>query len=194
MIDNYDSFTYNLVQYFSELGAQVEVLRNDALPAPQLLERGADALVVSPGPGRPENAGVSLEGIRHFAAANLPVLGICLGHQAIGQAFGGRIIGAGRIMHGKTSRIHHDGQGVFTGAPVPFEATRYHSLVMDPDPKHCPDALQVSAQSDDGAIMGLRHRELPVEGLQFHPESFLTTEGKRLLENFLTVCGRGASR
>ncbi len=187
MIDNYDSFTYNLVQYLGELGACVEVVRNDVASAEALLERAPDGLVVSPGPGRPENAGVSKDCIRVFGDAGIRVLGVCLGHQAIGEVFGGRIVGARSIMHGKTSMIHHDEAGVFAGAPNPLEATRYHSLVIDPD--GCPDVLEVSARTDDGEIMGVRHRELPIEGVQFHPESILTGEGKRLLGNFLGRCG-----
>lgn len=183
MIDNYDSFTYNLVQYFGELGAEAIVVRNDAQQAEALWELGAQALVISPGPGRPEHAGVSMACIRLFAEAGAPVLGVCLGHQAIGQVFGGEIAQASAIMHGKTSSIRHDGQGVFAGAPNPLEATRYHSLVIDPGA--CPDVLEVSARSEDGEIMGVRHRELPVEGVQFHPESIMTADGKLLLKNFL---------
>ncbi len=183
VIDNYDSFTYNLVQYFGELGAEATVVRNDAEAPEALLELGAQALVISPGPGRPENAGVSMACIRLFAEAGAPVLGVCLGHQAIGRAFGGEIAQAKAIMHGKTSSIQHDGQGVFAGAPSPLEATRYHSLVIDP--ASCPDVLEVSARSEEGEIMGVRHRELPVEGVQFHPESIMTADGKLLLRNFL---------
>lgn len=188
VIDNYDSFTYNLVQYFGELGAEARVVRNDVQEAAALLELGAHALVVSPGPGRPENAGVSMECIRLFAEAGAPVLGVCLGHQAIGRLFGGKIVQAGAIMHGKTSSIRHDGRGVFAGAPNPLEATRYHSLVIDP--ATCPELLEVSARSDDGEIMGVRHRELPVEGVQFHPESIMTADGKLLLRNFLEHVNR----
>jgi len=187
MIDNYDSFTYNLVQYLGELGAQVDVLRNDVASVEEMLEREARGLVISPGPGRPESAGVSVAAVERFARRGTPVLGVCLGHQAIGAAFGGSIVQARQIMHGKTSQIHHDQSGVFAGLPTPFEATRYHSLVVEPD--SCPDALEVSARTSDGEIMGVRHRELPVEGVQFHPESILTHEGKRLLANFLTRCG-----
>jgi anthranilate synthase/aminodeoxychorismate synthase-like glutamine amidotransferase len=189
MIDNYDSFTYNLVQYLGELGAEVDVLRNDAASLEEMVERGASGLVISPGPGRPDGAGVSVAAVRAFAGRGIPVLGVCLGHQAIGEAFGGRIAQARTIMHGKTSLIHHDQSGVFEGLPTPLEATRYHSLVVDPD--SCPSALEVSAHSADGEIMGLRHRELPVEGVQFHPESILTREGKRLLANFLSRCAEG---
>jgi anthranilate synthase component 2 len=191
MIDNYDSFTYNLVQYLGELGAEVDVLRNDAAPVEEMVEREAAGLVISPGPGRPERAGVSVGAVKAFARRGTPVLGVCLGHQAIGEAFGGRITQARTIMHGKTSPIHHDQSGIFGGLPTPLEATRYHSLVVDPD--SCPSILEISARSPDGEIMGLRHRELPVEGVQFHPESILTPEGKRLLANFLSRCGKEGS-
>jgi len=191
MIDNYDSFTYNLVQYLGELGAEIEVLRNDAAALEEMVERGAAGLVISPGPGRPEAAGISVPAVRAFAGRGIPVLGVCLGHQAIGEAFGGRIAQARTIMHGKTSLIHHDQSGVFEGLPSPLEATRYHSLVVEPD--SCPPVLEISARSSDGEIMGLRHRELSVEGVQFHPESILTHEGKRLLANFLSRCAEGRS-
>ena len=187
VIDNYDSFTYNLVQYLGELGAEIEVLRNDAASLEDLLSRETSGVVISPGPGRPESAGVSVAAVEAFARRGKPVLGVCLGHQAIGEAFGGQFAQARTIMHGKTSPIHHDQSGVFEGLPTPFEATRYHSLVVDAD--SCPPSLEVSARSPDGEIMGLRHRELPVEGVQFHPESILTPEGKRLLANFLSRCG-----
>ncbi len=187
MIDNYDSFTYNLVQYLGELGAEIDVLRNDAAPLEDLLEREVTGVVISPGPGRPDAAGVSVAAVEAFARLGTPVLGVCLGHQAIGEAFGGRIAQARTIMHGKTSPIHHDQRGVFEGLPTPLEATRYHSLVVEPD--SCPPSLEVSARSSEGEIMGLRHREFPVEGVQFHPESILTPEGKRLLANFLSRCG-----
>ena len=189
MIDNYDSFTYNLVQYLGELGAEMDVLRNDAALLEEMVERDAAGVVISPGPGRPEAAGVSVAAVKAFALRRTPVLGVCLGHQAIGEAFGGRIAQARTIMHGKTSPIHHDQSGVFEGLPTPLDATRYHSLVVDPD--SCPETLEVSARSPDGEIMGLRHRELPVEGVQFHPESILTPEGKHLLANFLSRCGKG---
>ena len=191
MIDNYDSFTYNLVQYLGELGADVEVVRNDEAGADALLARRPAGLVISPGPGDPPRAGVSEAAVAAFAAARIPVLGVCLGHQAIGTVFGGRIVRARTLMHGKTSRIEHDGRGVFRGLPSPFEATRYHSLVIEET--SCPAALEVSARSPDGEIMGVRHRELPVEGVQFHPESILTREGKRLLGNFLARCAEGAA-
>ena len=187
MIDNYDSFTYNLVQYLGELGAEIDVLRNDAASLEDLVERETSGVVISPGPGRPEAAGVSVAAVQAFARLGTPVLGVCLGHQAIGEAFGGHIAQARTIMHGKTSPIHHDQSGVFEGLPTPLEATRYHSLVVEPG--SCPPGLEVSARSPDGEIMGLRHRELPVEGVQFHPESILTPEGKRLLANFLSRCG-----
>jgi anthranilate synthase/aminodeoxychorismate synthase-like glutamine amidotransferase len=190
VIDNYDSFTYNLVQYLGELGAGVDVVRNDVETVDALLARRPEGLVVSPGPGRPADAGVSEEAVRRFGEAGIPVLGVCLGHQAIGEVFGGRIIRARTIMHGKVSRISHDGRGVFRGLSQPFEATRYHSLVIDPS---CvPAVLEVSARTDDGEIMGVRHRTLPITGIQFHPESILTREGKKLLANFLAL-GSGAA-
>lgn len=187
MIDNYDSFAYNLFQYLGELGAETEVVRNDDESASALLARRPDGLVISPGPGRPENAGVSVEAVSAFGEAGIPVLGVCLGHQAIGLCFGGRIVGARAIMHGKTSSIHHEEEGVFAGLPSPFEATRYHSLVIDGSRR--PDVLSVTAHTEDGEIMGVRHRELEIEGVQFHPESILTGEGKRLLGNFVARCG-----
>jgi anthranilate synthase component 2 len=189
MIDNYDSFTYNLVQYLGELGAGVDVVRNDVETVDALLARRPEGLVVSPGPGRPADAGVSLEAVRRFGEAGVPVLGVCLGHQAIGEAFGGRIVRARTIMHGKVSRISHDGKGVFAGLSQPFEATRYHSLVIDPDA--VPDVLEVAARTEDGEIMGVRHRTLPIHGIQFHPESILTREGKDLLANFLGLLPGG---
>jgi anthranilate synthase/aminodeoxychorismate synthase-like glutamine amidotransferase len=194
IIDNYDSFTYNLVQYLGELGAEVEVVRNDVESVECLLERAPEGLVISPGPGTPDDAGVSQQCVSAFAERGTPVLGVCLGHQSIGQVFGGRIVRARSIMHGKTSRIEHDGRGVFSGLPAAFEATRYHSLVIE-DASHL-EALEVSARSEDGEIMGVRHRELPIEGVQFHPESILTGVGKDLLANFLNQCrvaGGGAA-
>ena len=191
MIDNYDSFTYNLVQYLGELGAEVETLRNDAASAEALVARNPDGVVISPGPGRPEDAGVSVCALRAFGAAGIPVLGVCLGHQALGLVAGGRIVRARTLMHGKTSQIFHEGEGVFRGLPRPFEATRYHSLVIEA--ATCPAVLEVTARSADGEIMGVRHRELPLEGVQFHPESILTREGKALLLNFLKRCEAGAA-
>jgi anthranilate synthase component II len=182
IIDNYDSFTYNLVQELGELGAEVAVVRNDALGLDELRRRSFDRLLLSPGPGRPEEAGITEEAVRQLAG-EVPILGVCLGHQAIGQAFGARIGPAPTLMHGKVSEVHHDGRGVFTGLGSPFVATRYHSLVVEPD--SVPDCLEVTATTADGVIMGLRHVELDVEGVQFHPESILTTEGPRLLANFL---------
>jgi anthranilate synthase component II len=187
MIDNYDSFTFNLVQYFGELGAEVAVHRNDQIDVAGVRRLAPDGIVISPGPCTPNEAGVSLEVIRTFAG-EIPLLGVCLGHQAIGQAFGGRVVHAKAIMHGKTSMIHHAGQGVFAGLENPFEATRYHSLVIEQD--SLPDCLEVTAWTRDGnggldEIMGVRHRSLPVEGVQFHPESILTRHGHDLLNNFL---------
>lgn len=189
VIDNYDSFTYNLVQYLGELGAQVEVARNDALTVEEIQALGPQAIVISPGPGDPQDAGVSIPLIRALASAT-PILGVCLGHQCIGAAFGGIVRRASRLMHGKTSRIEHDGRTIFAGLPNPFEATRYHSLVVNE--ADLPVELEVSARAEDGEVMALRHRSLPVEGVQFHPESILTTEGKRLLRNFLVHAGRPA--
>ena len=183
MIDNYDSFTYNLVQYLAELGADVEVRRNDAVGLDDVQALAPDGIVISPGPCTPREAGVSVPLIQRFAG-QIPILGVCLGHQAIGAAFGGDVVRAPRIMHGKTSPIHHDGTGVFAGLPDPFDATRYHSLVNDPGT--LPPTLLRNAWTDEGEIMGVRHRSLLVEGVQFHPESILTLEGKRLLGNFLT--------
>jgi anthranilate synthase/aminodeoxychorismate synthase-like glutamine amidotransferase len=182
MIDNYDSFTYNLVQYLGELGAEVEVRRNDAITLAEIAACRPAGIVISPGPCTPKEAGISVPLIERFAG-EFPILGVCIGHQAIGVAFGAAIVRAPRIMHGKTSPIHHDGRGVFRGIPSPFEATRYHSLVIDP--VSVPAVLEVSAWTDRGEIMGVRHRVLPVEGVQFHPESILTLEGKKLLRNFL---------
>ncbi len=186
VIDNYDSFTYNLVQYLGELGAEVDVVRNDVESVPALLARRPDGLVISPGPGEPQAAGVTVEAVDAFARAGIPVLGVCLGHQGIGVAYGGRIVRARTLMHGKTSLVDHDGRGVFRGLSKPFEATRYHSLVIEGE--SCPDALEVTARTADGEIMGVRHRSFPVEGVQFHPESVLTVEGKALLANFLARC------
>jgi len=190
VVDNYDSFTYNLVQYLAELGAELEVVRNDAAALSDLLARPVDGLVISPGPGRPEGAGLSLECARAFGKRGSPVLGVCLGHQVIGQMFGGRVVGARAIMHGKTSQIHHDGRALFAGAANPLVATRYHSLAIEEG--SLPAEITVSARSEDGEVMGLRHETQPIEGLQFHPESILTGEGKRLLGNFLALV-RGAA-
>ncbi len=186
MIDNYDSFTYNLVQYFGELGAEVKVVRNDEVTVAEIEALAPDQLVISPGPCTPNEAGISLEAIRHFAG-KLPILGVCLGHQSIGQAFGGRIVHAREIMHGKTSPVFHKDTGVFTGLDNPFTATRYHSLVIEQE--SLPDCLEVTAWTGQkGAIdeiMGIRHREYDIQGVQFHPESILTEQGHRLLQNFL---------
>ena len=187
MIDNYDSFTYNLVQYLQSLGAEVKVVRNDAMTVDEIAKLAPERIVISPGPCTPNEAGVSLEIIERLGAST-PILGVCLGHQSIGQAYGAHVIRAGRIMHGKTSRIRHEGKGVFAGLPDAYEATRYHSLVVERS--SLPDALEVTAwtENEDGSfeeIMGLRHREYPVEGVQFHPESILTEHGHALLKNFL---------
>ena len=182
MIDNYDSFTYNLVQYLGELGQDVKVVRNDEMTA-DAVERLAPArIVLSPGPCTPNEAGISLELVHRFAG-RVPILGVCLGHQAIGQAFGGKVVHAKALMHGKVSQIHHSGAGVFRGLPTPFQATRYHSLAIER--ASCPPELEVTAWTDDGEIMGVRHRTLPIEGVQFHPESILTEHGHALLANFL---------
>ena len=190
VIDNYDSFTYNLVQYLGELGSlhptaqRIQVYRNDEITVDALAELQPDGIVISPGPGRPEDAGISSAIVRTLGPT-MPILGVCLGHQSIGQVFGGTITAAPELMHGKTSLIHHDGTGVFQGLENPFTATRYHSLVIDP--ATCPEVLEVTAWVDDGSIMGVRHREYPhIQGVQFHPESILTDAGKALLSNFLT--------
>ena len=182
VVDNYDSFVYNLVQYLGELGADPIVRRHDAVTLDEAAELAPDAMLVSPGPGRPEEAGVSVEIIR-WAAGRIPVLGVCLGHQCIGAAWGARVERAPQVMHGKTSQIHHDGTGLFSGLSSPLEATRYHSLIVEES--SLPDELEVVATSDDGLVMGLRHRDLDVEGVQFHPESILTENGHGLLSNFL---------
>ena len=184
VIDNYDSFTYNLVQYLGELGAEVQVYRNDQITLDQIREMKPERLVVSPGPGLPSNAGIIVSAIREFAG-KLPILGVCLGHQALGEAFGAKIQGAPTLMHGKTSEICHDSRTIFRGLPYRFKATRYHSLILDKE--GLPDCLEVSATTTDGVIMGLRHRDYPVEGVQFHPESVMTEHGKRILENFLKL-------
>jgi len=188
MIDNYDSFTYNLVQYLAELGADVVVHRNDEITLAEIEKLAPDSIVVSPGPCTPNEAGISMDVIRTFGL-HVPTLGVCLGHQSIGQVFGGHVVRARRVMHGKTSMIHHRGRGVFSNLPNPFEATRYHSLIVDRD--SLPDCLEVTAWTthEDGGfdeIMGVRHRELPIEGVQFHPESIMTVVGHDLLRNFLT--------
>jgi len=182
MIDNYDSFTYNLVQYLGELGEDVKVIRNDELTVDEIGRLGAERIVLSPGPCTPNEAGVSLDVIRRFAGKT-PILGVCLGHQAIGQAFGGKVVHAKQLMHGKVSRIHHQGRGVFSGLPSPYEATRYHSLAIER--ASCPKQLEVTAWTEDGEIMGVRHTSLDVEGVQFHPESILTEHGHAMLKNFL---------
>jgi anthranilate synthase component 2 len=182
MIDNYDSFTFNLVQYFGELGADVKVVRNDAISVAAVERLNPAGIVISPGPCTPSEAGVSLKVIIKFAGA-IPILGVCLGHQAIGQAFGGKVVRAQQVMHGKVSAVRHDGKGVFAGIPDGFAATRYHSLAVER--KSLPDCLEVSAESEEGEIMGLRHRTLPVEGVQFHPEAMLTEHGHAMLKNFL---------
>jgi anthranilate synthase/aminodeoxychorismate synthase-like glutamine amidotransferase len=184
MIDNYDSFTYNLVQYLEEIGTPVKVVRNDVMTVAQLEALNPSALVISPGPGGPKDAGVSLEAVTHFTG-RLPILGVCLGHQTIAEAFGGKIIGAQRLMHGKTSMVQNDGQGIFKGVKKPFQAMRYHSLAVERG--SLPDCLKITAESEDGEIMGLRHTTDATEGIQFHPESIMTTIGKRLLRNFVNV-------
>jgi anthranilate synthase/aminodeoxychorismate synthase-like glutamine amidotransferase len=187
MIDNYDSFTYNLVQYLGELGEEIRVFRNDKITVQEIGQMNPDRIVISPGPCTPKEAGISIETIRHFAG-KIPLLGVCLGHQAIGAAFGGEIIRAPRLMHGKTSTIHHDGRGLFQGLPNPFEATRYHSLLIRKD--SLPQCLEITAWTDRDEIMGVRHREFIIEGVQFHPESILTTVGKDILKNFLALSKR----
>ena len=183
VIDSYDSFVYNLVQYLGELGAEPITVRNDEVSVPQAVDLEPDAVLISPGPGRPENSGIICEAITAFGERGVPVLGVCLGHQAIGHVFGAEVVGASELMHGKTSEIAHDGLGVFTGLPSPLTVTRYHSLVIDA--ASVPDVLEVTATAPDGTVMGVRHRELPVEGVQFHPESILTLSGHDLLRNFL---------
>ncbi len=193
VIDNYDSFTYNLVQYLGTLGAEVEVFRNDALGVDALAARPMDGLVISPGPGEPRDAGISEDAIRRLAGT-VPILGVCLGHQAIGEVYGGRVVRAQRLMHGKTSPILHAGRGLFAGLDNPFEATRYHSLIVERET--LPPVLEVMARTPDGEIMGLKHRDHETWGVQFHPESVLTGSGLRLMENFLVLCRqhKGATR
>ncbi len=186
MIDNYDSFTYNLVQYLGELGGQVVIFRNDVIEVEAIAGIEPAGIVISPGPCTPNEAGISLATVQEYAG-RFPILGVCLGHQSIGQAYGGRVVRAPQVMHGKSSAILHTGQGVFRGLPSPFEATRYHSLIVERD--SLPRELEVTAWTEDGTIMGLRHRELEVEGIQFHPESILTEHGKNLLANFLAGAG-----
>jgi para-aminobenzoate synthetase component II len=187
VIDNYDSFTFNLVQYLGEMGQDLKVFRNDAITIPEIESLSPDSIVISPGPGRPENSGIIIQTIRQFAG-KVPILGVCLGHQAIGAAFGGEVVSAPKIMHGKTSEIFHDGRTIFKELPSPFIATRYHSLVVSPD--NLPECLEISARTSDGVIMGLRHRTMVVEGVQFHPESILTEAGKKLLSNFVKFAER----
>ena len=186
MIDNYDSFTYNLVQYLGELGKELEVFRNDKISIREIEKMSPEGIVISPGPCTPKEAGISVDTIRHFAG-RIPILGVCLGHQSIGEAFGGEVIRAPYLMHGKTSMVHHDGKTIFDGLLNPFEATRYHSLIVRRE--NLPAVLEVSAWTEDGLIMGLRHRQYIVEGIQFHPESILTSVGKDLLRNFLKLAG-----
>jgi anthranilate synthase/aminodeoxychorismate synthase-like glutamine amidotransferase len=184
LIDNYDSFTYNLYQYLGELGAQTTVVRNDKISLDEIERMAPDHIIISPGPGNPDEAGISKDVIRRFAG-KIPIFGVCLGHQCIGEVFGGIVEGAGEILHGKVSTITHDGRGVFAGIPSPIQATRYHSLAIRPD--SVPDVLEVSARSESGIIMGVRHRTLAVEGVQFHPESILTPDGHAILRNFLAM-------
>jgi anthranilate synthase/aminodeoxychorismate synthase-like glutamine amidotransferase len=188
LIDNFDSFTFNLAQYLGELGAEVLVLRNNAIDLDEIARLQPSHIVISPGPGRPEQAGISMDAIRRFAPS-IPMLGVCLGHQAMGAAFGGQVIRANQLMHGKASIVEHDGRGVFAGLTEPFSAGRYHSLMVAD--QSWPDTLEVAARaSDTGTVMGLRHRQWPMHGVQFHPESVLTTEGRRILRNFLELGGR----
>lgn len=187
VIDNYDSFTYNLVQYLGEIGAEIMVRRNDEIDIAEIERLNPDHILISPGPCTPNEAGVSLELIQHFKEKT-PILGVCLGHQAIGQAFGGKVIGAARMMHGKTSDIHHDGKTIFSGIPSPFTATRYHSLIVERET--LPDCLEISAETSEGEIMALRHKTYPIEGVQFHPESIITDHGIQILRNFLSSTGR----
>ena len=189
VIDNYDSFTWNLVHYLREIGAEVRVERNDSISARQAIDSGASAVLISPGPGTPDEAGISLDLVSACAESRMPLLGVCLGHQAIGQHFGGSVVRAGAVMHGKTSRIIHDSSGLFDAIPSPFVATRYHSLIVDKD--GLPDGLIVNAWADDETVQGLRHAELPIHGVQFHPESIASEHGHRLLGNFLALVREG---
>ena len=184
LIDNYDSFTYNLAQFLGQLGEKLEVRRNDQISLDEIADLAPERIVISPGPGIPRRAGVTIPVVREFSG-RIPILGVCLGHQAIGEAFGGRVIRAKELMHGKTSAIHHDGKTIFRGLPQDFIATRYHSLIVER--KSLPRVLEISAETEDGTIMGLRHRQMKVEGVQFHPESVLTEVGIRLLQNFLAL-------
>lgn len=184
VIDNYDSFTYNLVQYFGELGAEIEVHRNDKITLDEIRGKAPERICISPGPKTPSEAGISCDVIREFGET-IPLFGVCLGHQSIGQVFGGDVVRAERLMHGKTSPVLHDGTGLFRGLPSPFEATRYHSLIVKRET--FPDCLEITAETEDGEIMGLRHKSFPIYGVQFHPESILTSEGKSLMKNFLEM-------
>jgi para-aminobenzoate synthetase component 2 len=184
MIDNYDSFTYNLVQYLGELGEDIRVFRNDKITIPEIEDLNPDRIVISPGPCTPKEAGISVKVIKHFAG-KLPILGVCLGHQSVAAAFGGEIINAPRLMHGKTSMVHHDGKTIFQGLPNPFEATRYHSLIVKRET--LPDCFEITAWTEMGEIMGIRHKEILIEGVQFHPESILTKAGMEMLNNFLKI-------
>jgi anthranilate synthase/aminodeoxychorismate synthase-like glutamine amidotransferase len=188
VIDNFDSFTYNLVQYLGELGTEILVFRNNAISLEDIRSHEPDGLVISPGPGTPDDSGITLSAIKGFAGT-YPILGVCLGHQAIGQAFGGKVVRSQELMHGKTSQIYHDGTGIFSDLPSPLTATRYHSLVVEPE--SIPDCLRVTAHTRNGIIMGLEHKEYPISGVQFHPESFLTTSGRPLLQNFLNIIAEG---
>jgi anthranilate synthase/aminodeoxychorismate synthase-like glutamine amidotransferase len=188
MIDNYDSFTYNLVHYLGELGERVMVFRNNRITLEDVGRLGPDMVVVSPGPCTPKEAGISVDLIREFSG-RIPILGVCLGHQSIGYAFGGRIVRADRLLHGKTSMIYHDGKGIYEGIPNPFEATRYHSLLVERE--SLPDELEITAWTSEGEIMGIRHRDYPTEGVQFHPESILTKHGKEILRNFIRIAKGG---
>lgn len=190
MIDNYDSFTYNLVQYVGELGEELQVYRNDKITIAQIEQLAPDYLMISPGPCTPNEAGISMEVIRQFAG-KIPILGVCLGHQSIGQVFGGKVIRAERLMHGKTSPVHHDGRTIFQGIPSPFTAARYHSLIVEA--ATLPDELEVSARTAEGEIMALRHRQYAIEGVQFHPESIITEHGKQLLKNFLAYYAKSVT-
>lgn len=183
VIDNYDSFTYNLVQYLGEIGEELEVYRNDRIDINQIEQMAPDAILISPGPCTPNEAGISLSLIEHFKAS-IPILGVCLGHQSIAQAFGGNVVRASKLMHGKTSEIYHDGKTIFQGLPSPYTATRYHSLIVERET--LPDCLEISAETEDGEIMGLRHKRYPIEGVQFHPESIITEHGHQLLKNFIS--------